>query len=47
MYWAIESTSISNFFSNELPTEFDLDDKQDLIGLADGSIKCTDQLWRP
>ena len=47
MYWAIESASISNFFSNELPTEFDLDDKQDLIGLADGSIKCTDQLWRP
>ena len=47
MYWAIESASISNFFSNELPTEFDIDDKQDLIGLADGSIKCTDQLWRP
>ncbi len=47
MYWAIESTSISNFFSNDLPTEFDLDDKQDLIGLADGSIICTDQLWRP
>tara|TARA_B100000459_G_scaffold142941_1_gene104026 strand:- start:1535 stop:2326 length:792 start_codon:yes stop_codon:yes gene_type:complete len=47
MYWAIESASISNFFSNELPTEFDIDDKQDLIGLADGSISCTDQLWRP
>ncbi len=47
MYWAIESASISNFFSNDLPTEFDIDDKQDLIGLADGSIKCTDQLWRP
>lgn len=47
MYWAIESSSIANFFDNELPTEFDLDDKEDLIGLRDGSIQCTDQLWRP
>lgn len=47
MYWAIESASIANFFDNELPTEYDLNDKQDLIGLNDGSIKCTDQLWRP
>ncbi|HJL97563.1 MAG TPA: hypothetical protein QF401_05365 [Candidatus Poseidoniaceae archaeon] len=47
MYWAIESSSIANFFDNELPTEFDLDDKQDLQGLADGTISCTDQLWRP
>ena len=47
MYWAIESSSIANFFDNDLPTEFDLDDKQDLEGLADGSIPCTNQLWRP
>ena len=47
MYWAIESSSIANFFDNELPTEFDIDDKQDLQGLADGSIPCTNQLWKP
>ena len=47
MYWAIESSSIANFFDNELPTEFDVDDKNDLIGLADGSIPCTNQLWTP
>jgi hypothetical protein len=47
MYWAIESSSIANFFDNDLPTEFDIDDKQDLQGLADGSIPCTDQLWKP
>jgi hypothetical protein len=47
MYWAIESSSIANFFDNDLPTEFDSDDLNDLSGLADGSIKCTDQLWRP
>jgi hypothetical protein len=47
MYWAIESTSIANFFDNDLPTEFDSDDLNDLSGLADGSITCTDQLWRP
>ena len=47
MYWAIESTSIANFFDNDLPTEFDSDDLNDLSGLADGSISCTDQLWRP
>ena len=47
MYWAIESSSIANFFDNELPTEFDDDDKQDLQGLADGTISCTDQLWKP
>lgn len=47
MYWAVESSSIANFFDNDLPTEFDINDKQDLQGLADGSIPCTDQLWRP
>lgn len=47
MYWAIESSSIANFFDNDLPTEFDIDDKQDLQGLADGSIPCTNQLWKP
>jgi hypothetical protein len=47
MYWAIESSSIANFFDNELPTEFDIDDKNDLKGLADGTIACIDQLWTP
>lgn len=47
MYWAVESTSIANFFDNDLPTDFDIDDRNDLIGIADGSIPCTDQLWRP
>ena len=47
MYWAIESASISNFFDNELPTEFDSDDIADLEGLYDGSISCSNQLWIP
>ena len=47
MYWAVESASISNFFDNELPTEFDSDDIADLEGLADGSIAISSQLWSP
>ena len=47
MYWAVESASISNFFDNELPTEFDSDDIADLVGLSDGSISCLNQLWSP
>ena len=47
MYWAIESRSVGSFISGDLPTEFDQDDLDDMVGLADGSISCTNQLWRP
>ena len=47
MYWAIESSNIANIFGDNLPNEFDINDKNDLRGLADGSIPCTEQLWRP
>ena len=47
MYWAIESRSVGSFISGDLPTEFDQDDLDDMVGLADGSISCTSQLWRP
>ena len=46
MYWAIESTDLANFISGSLPNEFDEYDLADLAGMADGSIKVTDQLWR-
>ena len=45
MYWAIESTDLTNFIFGTLPTEFDADDRADLAGLADGSISVRDQLW--
>ncbi|CAI8163615.1 MAG: Uncharacterised protein [Methanobacteriota archaeon] len=44
MYWAIESTSVGNFIDGDLPTEFDDEDKGDLQGMADGSIKVYDQI---
>lgn len=44
MYWAIESMTVANFISGDLPTEFDQDDKDDLIGLAAGTIKVSDQI---
>ncbi len=47
MYWAIESRTIGNFFDNEIPTEFDQDDLNDLTGLASGAIEAENQLWRP
>ena len=31
--------------SNKHPNDFDDDDLADLAGMADGSIKVTDQLW--
>jgi hypothetical protein len=45
MYWAVESSDISNFIFGDLPNEFDADDLADLAGLADGSIAIRDQLW--
>tara|TARA_B100000886_G_C20371800_1_gene469954 strand:+ start:460 stop:1218 length:759 start_codon:yes stop_codon:yes gene_type:complete len=45
MYWAIESTSIGNFISGEIPDEFDADDKSDLVGMASGNLDCSNQLW--
>ena len=45
MYWAIESADIGNIIFGSLPNEFDDDDLGDLSGMADGSIKVTDQLW--
>jgi len=45
MYWAIESTSVGNFISGEIPDEFDADDKSDLAGMASGELKCSNQLW--
>ena len=46
MYWAIESTEVSNVLSGSLPDEFDSDDKADMSGMADGSIEVTNQVWR-
>ena len=45
MYWAIESNSIGNVFSGNIPDEFDADDKSDLAGMASGELECWDQLW--
>ena len=45
MYWAVESSDISNFIFGDLPNEFDADDPADLARLADGSIAIRDQLW--
>lgn len=45
MYWAIESTDLTNFIFGNLPTEFDDDDLADLAGLASGDIEVRDQLW--
>jgi len=45
MYWAVESADLGNIIFGTLPNEFDDDDLNDLSGMADGSIKVTDQLW--
>jgi hypothetical protein len=44
MYWAIESMNVGNFIDGDLPDEFDSDDKADLAGMVDGSIKVYDQI---
>ncbi len=47
MYWAVETVTISAWFSGDLPTEFDQDDLDDLAGMKSGEIPTTDQLWQP
>ncbi len=47
MYWAIESTSLMNFITGDLPNEFDSDDLADLSDMKNEKIKPTDQLWQP
>ena len=47
MYWAVETVTISAWFSGDLPTEFDQDDLNDLAGMKSGELTTTDQLWRP
>ena len=47
MYWAVESTSVANLITGTVPNDFDADDRDDLIGLADGRLTASDQLWEP
>ena len=47
MYWAVETVTISAWFSGDLPTQFDQDDLNDLAGMKSGELATTDQLWRP
>jgi hypothetical protein len=47
MYWAVETVTISAWFSGDLPTQFDQDDLNDLAGMKSGELVTTDQLWRP
>jgi hypothetical protein len=44
MYWAIESVTVANFLSGDLPNEFDQDDKDDLAGMAAGTIEVSSQI---
>jgi len=44
MYWAIESRNVGSFISGDLPNEFDQDDKDDLAGIAAGTIEVSDQI---
>ncbi len=47
MYWAVESTSLTNFITGTVPNDFDADDRDDLARLADGRLTASDQLWEP
>lgn len=47
MYWAVETMTISSYFSGDLPTEFDQDDLDDMAGMKSGELDTSDQLWRP
>ena len=47
MYWAIDSTSVGNFISGDLPDEFDQNDLDDLSNMKDGTLEVTNQLWTP
>ncbi len=44
MYWAIESVTVANFISGDLPNEFDQDDIDDLAGMAAGTIEVSSQI---
>jgi hypothetical protein len=47
MYWAIETSDISNILFGTLPNEFDSDDLSDLSNLKNSQIRAFDQLWYP
>ena len=44
MYWAVETVGINQFISGDIPDDFDVDDRADLAGLADGSISAREQI---
>jgi hypothetical protein len=44
MHWSIETIGINQFLTGDIPTDFDVDDRADLAGLADGSIPARDQI---
>ena len=45
MYWAVESSDVGSFVSNDVPDDFDADDRDDLTSLASGELEARDQLW--
>ncbi len=47
MYWAIESSDISNIIFGTLPNDFDNDDRGDLIKLNSQQLQANNQLWYP
>lgn len=44
MYWAVETVGINQFITGDIPDDFDVDDRADLAGLADGTISARDQI---
>ena len=47
MYWAIETSDISNIIFGTLPNDFDNDDRGDMIKLKEQQLEAWDQLWYP
>ena len=47
MYWAIETSDVSNIIFGTLPNEFDSDDLSDMSNLKNSQIQAFDQLWYP
>ena len=45
MYWAIEAGDLSSFVSNDVPNDFDSDDRADLAAIAAGDLEVNEQLW--
>ena len=45
MYWAIESGDFSSFVNDEVPDDFDSDDRADLAAIAAGDLEVNEQLW--